>query len=258
MANINNCAVIFAIDSRNGAVARASVRPRTGKAHVTSLTSAGISAEVLSLAMIAKTLEDLMQHGVPQGGAMIIAADRPLRRVFEIRKTFNNLTDDVKSNQEEATKIVEDTVVKPWMIQQNSPLVDALHDLVALEVAWLEAYEQDRTKNDISFMKSYQLNSWELDASACAEAGVKNGDKITFVNGKTENGITSPDWNRINGAFEVHTSTHHEGDNEVTRYFVDRFQSSRIKTAKELYTLTAKKLPHDAEKLEVVEDNEAF
>ena len=258
MANINNCTVIFAIDARNGAVARASVRPRTGKAHVTSLTSAGISAEVLSIAMIAKTFEDLMKYGVPQGGAMIIAADRPLRRVFEIRKTFNNLADDVKSDQEEATKTVEDTVVKPWMIQQDSPLVDALHDLVALEVAWLEAYEHNHAKNDISFMKSYQLNSWELDANACEENGVKNGDKLTFVNGKTESGITSPDWNRIHGEFEIHTSTHREGDNEVTRYFVDRFQSGRVKMAKALYAETAKKLPHDAEKLEVVDDNEAF
>jgi hypothetical protein len=258
MANINNASVIFVVDSRNGAVARASVRPLSGKAHVTSLTSEGINAEVLSLAMIAKTIEDLMKYGVPQGGAMIIAADRPLRRVFEIRKTFNHLAADVKADQEEATKAVECTVVKPWMIQQNSPLVDALHDLVGLEVAWLEAYEQDRTKYDISFMKSYQLNSWELDGAACTEAGVKNGDKITFANGKTENGITSPDWNRIHGEFTVHTSTHHEGDNEVTRYFVDRFQSGRVKMAKALYAETAKKLPHDAEKLEVVDDNEAF
>ena len=255
MANINNSAVAFVIDARNGAVARASLRFRGGKVCTAHYEDEGVTAEEMSIAMIAQTISDLEEYGVPRGGAIIIAADRPLRRVFEIRKVFNGLDDETKKDLDSAMEAVLDTVIKPWMIEQNSPLKDALKDLVGAEVSWLMNYSEDRNAHDISFMRSHNVHSWELDADACEENGVKEGDKLVFQEGTTETGITSPDWNRINGEFTVHVSVRHDREgNETKRYFVDRFQTLRLKNIGKLYEITEKILPHDAEELKIVED----
>lgn len=258
MANINNAAVSFVIDARNGAVARASLRFCEGKVCTAHYEDEGATAEEMSIAMIAQTISDLEEHGVPRGGAIIVAADRPLRRVFEIRKAFNGLDEETKGDLDSAMEAVLDTVIKPWMIEQNSPLKDALKDLVGTEVSWLMNYSADWTAHDISFMRSHNVHSWELDADACEENGVKEGDKLVFQEGATETGITSPDWNRINGEFTVHVSSRRDRKgNETKRYFVDRFQTQRLKNIGKLYGLTEKLLPHDAEEFKIVE-NAAF
>ena len=40
----------------------------------------------------------------------------------------------------------------------------------------------------------------------------------------------------------------------MKRYFVDRFQTLRLKNIGKLYEITEKILPHDAEELKIVED----
>lgn len=159
MANVNNASVAFVIDARNGAVARASLRFRGGKVCTANYQDEGVSAETMSIAMIAQTIADLEEHGVPRGGAIIIAADRPLRRVFEIRKAFNGLDEETKKDLDSAMEEVINTVIKPWMIEQNAPIKDALKDLVGAEVSWLMNYSADRNAHDISFMRSHNVQS---------------------------------------------------------------------------------------------------
>ncbi len=204
--------VIFAIDARRGEVARMSFNLASTKVGKMSITSSVTDNLALVLGGVSYTIDQLTKSKVEK--AVLVLPTNAAIHMLEVRS---------KAHADMDEEDMRESLIKPWMKDQGrTDLIDAIQTVAVSYKAFLDAHP----KGDIAIIKRSTLTKWELDSATCTLKGVKNGDKLTFSNGFTEEGIFSPENTRLSGEnLEVTVS---EYKNQTTNETIQRFYVPRI------------------------------
>lgn len=264
MANFNNSSKIFAIQARQGVVARVVVNSQVQsgqKATMKAFTATKDASDIaLELGMFAMTAEQLIKANVQR--ALILMSSNTATRFYEAQGAMKAQGATVET----AIAKVMQTIGK-W--QSNNPgLEEAMPEAIRAYFALRDA------GLDVTIGKLTETHLFELDRQACQTAGIEDGQKLTFVDSTdTEYGIICRDMSFLSGEHEVVVRGNRyyvkrQGNSNLgirrligwneTDEEKDAFESMGLKRdVLSAYSVLQEKLPHAADEAELVEDEVA-
>lgn len=261
MATFTNSAKIFAIEARNGVVARVRINTMStsGKAGLKAfaVSQPGVANLALELGMFSKTVEQLLAAKVNH--VMILVSSNTATRFFQAQAAIK-----AGASKEEAVQKVVDTIAS-WS-SDTTGIAEALPEAV-------EAYFAIRESGlDITVSKMSTVHLWELDSQACKAAGIEDSAELNFVNSIDDTfGVRCLDQSYLTGKHKVvivgsryyvardglsginarRLVGWNESEEEKARFVAANLPENVGVTA---YQLLNEKLPHVAAEGEVEED----
>lgn len=265
MANFNNASKIFAIQARQGVVARIVVNSQVKSGEKATMkaytaTKEGASDIALELGMFAMTAEQLIQAKIQH--ALILMSSNAATRFYEAQGAMKAEGATVDS----AIAKVMGTIAK-WQ-SSNPGLEEAMPEAIRAYFALRDA------GLDVTVGKLTETHLFELDRQACLQAGVEDGQELEFVDSTDiDHGILCRDMSFLSGKHKVVTRgqrfyVERSGNSNLgirrlvgwaeTEEEKDKFEAMGLKrNVLSAYSVLQDKLPHAADEAELVEDEVA-
>lgn len=183
---------------------------KKGKATPFAFKDETYSNHALGLSILALTINQLVE--AKESSATIVAPTDCVIRMLQIRKIVNE-NPDITADE------LVDEITSQWTnVPDDENLLESLKDVCE---AYINMIDNEYYYN---FVKRHTLTKWQLNRDLCEKAGIKEGDILSFKNGKdVKYGINSTDTSYLNGDFKVSTQELFSSDGRsFTNYFIPR------------------------------------